>query len=519
MPDPTDANPMVLDRPDDVRRVRDILDRAGFDEPHILERMGIRESADLSFGPFDRARVIRRTRDGDPLATLIRTFLGGVAVPMEDFRRAVAPMDPAAWVGLGLVRPEGDAVRRCVVLRPSEGLVMAHDGSSPDGSLRRDHVMGVTRSTILLSHALVRPASRRTLDLGAGYLALQAAAHSEHVLGTDLSPRAVAMARFNARLNAVPNVEFAEGDLLGPAGDLRFDLIAANPPFVVSPEHDLLYRDSGMDGDAICERIIRGVPDHLAEGGFAQVVCNWVRIAGQDWLDRLGGWLDGADCDVWVIHTETQEPDVYAGHWLSQVDRSDPSRYAAQFDRWMAYYDERRIEAIDYGLINLRRRTDGPNWLQIDTERRLNHPNGAAIATGFVARDLLARLDGHEAMLGLRLTCQPELRLSQRLKPSESGWVVDGADCALGGDLRFQGDVNPLIFHLLTLCRGDRPLAEVVPQVAARLGQDPEAIGPACLEAARSLMEQGFLRPAGPPDATERPGRVGIGGKEVHAGP
>ena len=36
-------------------------------------------------------------------------------------------------------------------------------------------------------------------------------------------------------LNRIDNVAIAEGDLFEPAGDLRFDLIVSNPPFVVSP--------------------------------------------------------------------------------------------------------------------------------------------------------------------------------------------------------------------------------------------------------------------------------------------
>ena len=88
-------------------RVRDVLDRAGFDEPHILERLGASEIADLSLGPLDRPRLLRRTATSAPLATLIRVFLAGVTVTLDAFRRAVEPMDPADWGGLGLVEFEG----------------------------------------------------------------------------------------------------------------------------------------------------------------------------------------------------------------------------------------------------------------------------------------------------------------------------------------------------------------------------------------------------------------------------
>jgi predicted RNA methylase len=512
MPIQSGTGPLALDRPDDVSRVRDVLDRAGFEESHVLVRLGVKEIAELSLGPLDGPRLLWRTREGDPLATLIRVFLAGVPVPLDSFRRAVEPMDPADWGALGLVELEGDIVRRAVMLKPSEGLIMTHDGSLPDGSQRRDHVLGVTPSTLVLSRSMMRLTSRRTLDLGTGggYIALLAAAYSQQVLATDLNPRAIAMARFNTQLNRVANVEPVEGDLFEPAGDIRFDLIVSNPPFVVSPETNLLFRDSGLAGDAVCQRIIRAAPDHLAEGGFAQIICNWVRKAGQDWLERLAGWLAGSGCDAWIIHTDTQEPGDYTHHWLGQAGFSDQEPFAARFDRWMAYYDQQGIEAIDSGLINLRRRTADHNWIQVDTDRRFNHPNGAAIAMRFAARDLLEGLGSYQALLDLRLACHPELRLSQRLKPVESGWVVDEARCVLGDGFQFEGEFNPMVFHLLTLCRGHQPLAAVLPQVASRLGQDPEAILPIGLEAVRSLVEQGFLWPAGmsleplPPGAKDR---------------
>ena len=100
-----------------------------------------------------------------------------------------------------------------------------------------------------------------------------------------------------------------------------------------------MFRDSGLQGDAICEQIFREAPAHLAEGGFAQVICNWVRIAGQDWLSGSLGWFADSGCDVWIIHW------TYAGarrlrpDWLTQSDRSPtPERFAE------------RIRAVD-GLL------------------------------------------------------------------------------------------------------------------------------------------------------------------------
>ena len=511
---PSGSSPMAVDRPDDVRRVRDVLDRAGFDDRHVCERLGVRKAADLSFGPLDRPRLLRRTRDGDPLATLIRLFVAGVPVPLVAFRRAVEPMGPAVWAELGLVDLEGDSARRSVMLLPSERFLIAHDATPPGGGIRRDHVMGAAPSTRALSSMIVRPRARWTLDLGTGcgYLALRAAAHSQHVLATDLNPRAVAMARFNAMLNRIDNVAVEEGSLFEPAGDLRFDLIVSSPPFVVSPQDDLTYRDSGLQGDAFCERLFRGVPGYLAEGGFAQVICNWVRIAGVDWLERLAGWFDASECDVWIIHARSTNPADYAQQWLPEGAPSASGRFADDFARWMAYYDRHRIEAIDGGLITLRRRTGGRNWLRVDMDCDVEGPDGAGILAGFAGQDLLDGAGDGPALLELKLRCRPEVRVSQRLQPTDSGWMVDRGGCILGAGPRFEGEFNPMVFNLLTLCRGRLPLSAVLAQVASRLGRDVEEIREEGLGAVRSLALQGFLWPADAPlwpAGIDRPGSAG----------
>ncbi len=513
----TSSGPLTVDWADDVSRVREVLDRAGFNEHQVRERMAADETVDLGFGPLDRPRVLRRTRDGDPLSTLIRLFLAGITVPLDDFRRAVAPMDPADWGALGLVEFEhdGSGVRRAMALMPTEEFVIAHDVFLADGSTRRDHVMGVARSTQTFARSLMRFPSHRTLDLGTGcgYLALLASAYSQHVLGTDVNPRAVAMARFNAMLNRIPNVEFAEGNLFDPAGDLRFDLIASNPPFVISPQDDFIYRDSGLQGDAFCERILRSAPGHLAEGGFAQVICNWARIAGQDWLERLAGWFDGAGCDVWIVHWTSAEPGDYAQNWLSQSDRlSSPDRFADEFERWMAYYDRHRIEAIDFGIITLRRRATVRNWFRVDTDRDPDHCVGEGFLVGFAAHDLMDRIGDDRMLEGVALACRPGLIVSQRLRPSDSGWSVDGAECVLGDGPRFEGEFSPIVFHLLTLCRDRLPLSEVLSQVASRLGRPVDDIREECLDAVRSLILQGFLSTA---DALRRPAGIDRAGEPV----
>ena len=98
-----------------------------------------------------------------------------------------------------------------------------------------------------------------------------------------------------------------------------FDLVVSNPPFVISPAtgERLVYRDSGLPGDAVVEHIVRAAPGHLTEGGLCQVLGNWMVLRDQPWEERLTGWVAG--CDAWVVQRETVDLPTYVELWLKDA--------------------------------------------------------------------------------------------------------------------------------------------------------------------------------------------------------
>src|SRR5690625_1938337 len=85
----------------------------------------------------------------------------------------------------------------------------------------------------------MRDAQHRALDLGngSGIQALHLARHCQHVVGTDISARALEYARLNLALNDVDpqRIELRRVSMLEPVAGEQFDLIVSNPPFVISP--------------------------------------------------------------------------------------------------------------------------------------------------------------------------------------------------------------------------------------------------------------------------------------------
>src|SRR5262245_44837165 len=93
---------------------------------------------------------------------------------------------------------------------------------------------------LLVAAALERipsPAAAAIADLctgcGCGAIAIAHERPHAHVIATDISAAALAVARRNAeRLGVADRVELLRGDLVGPF-ETRCDVIVANPPYVV----------------------------------------------------------------------------------------------------------------------------------------------------------------------------------------------------------------------------------------------------------------------------------------------
>jgi release factor glutamine methyltransferase len=138
----------------------------------------------------------------------------------------------------------------------------------------------ISDSRMLARAVAGRARGRAVLDVctGSGIVALAAArAGARDVAAIDVSRRATATVRLNARVNGV-RVRALRGDLLEPVTGERFDVIASNPPYVPSPSDDLPRRgaarawEGGRDGRAFLDRLVAAAPDHLAPGGELLVV-------------------------------------------------------------------------------------------------------------------------------------------------------------------------------------------------------------------------------------------------------
>ncbi|MEB4613086.1 class I SAM-dependent methyltransferase, partial [Leucobacter sp. M11] len=372
-----------------IDELRADLRAAGYGSAAVRARLG--EDADEARGrgvlaPARRALGDAATAgEASPLDALIRLFL--LREPLSPAAVAVAlpalGLTGARELGLIEAAPAGGEAGllaavslNCVTLPGSERdwwLLSDLDEHLVRGPLRADHVLGVGGATrSLLGIAFPVSSGERVLDLGTGcgVIALVAADSGARVVATDVSPRALRFAAWNAQLNGVSGVELRLGDRYEPVAGERFDRILSNPPFVITPRTEGVaryeYRDGGLAGDDLVASVLGGAAAHLRPGGSLQALANWEYRWGEDGLGRVLSWLDtgtgpqpGDDpspaLDAWVLERQRLSPIRYAETWARDGGATTGS---AEFERriadWVADFASRRVHGIGFGFVLLR---------------------------------------------------------------------------------------------------------------------------------------------------------------------
>ena len=130
--------------------------------------------------------------------------------------------------------------------------------------------------------ALAGKPAARVADLGTGSGAIALALATEqpdwHIVATDISADALALARENATRLGIDNVSFMKGQWLEPLQGMTLDAIVANPPYVAEGDPHLKQGDvrfepalalvSSDNGLADIRHIVQHCPPCLVAGGW-----------------------------------------------------------------------------------------------------------------------------------------------------------------------------------------------------------------------------------------------------------
>ena len=444
--------------------------------------------------PGDAPVLRRRLAGVEPLGTMASLFVLGTPLEAAAIRRAFAPLTLEHLEALGLVEVEGSFVRPRVRLVPHDDLLIVSDATG-DGE-QPDHVAGVHNPSLTLSHLTVRRPLATALDVGTGcgVQAILASRHSDHVVATDLNERALNFAAFNTLLDGTEDVELRAGSFFEPVAGERFELVVANPPYVISPETAYLFRDSGLAGDTVSRQVVEALPGALAEGAFATVLVSWIHPPGEDWSTPLRTWVAGSGCDALLLHYDTEDPLTHTASWTRDLHTDDPDGQERMLERWLSYLDELGVEGIGYGAVVLRRRDGRTQHLLAHQLPRGLRPAGGHIERLFAAADYLDSLADEHALLAERLTLVEAARVEQRVALRDGEWSIEQIELQLTEGLRFQADIDPLIAHLLAGLDGRQTLNEVANAVAEAQGFDAAVLAERAVPVVREMIALGYLR-------------------------
>ena len=146
-----------------------------------------------------------------------------------------------------------------------------------------------TERLVELALAYLSSSSVNVLDLGTGTGAIALAIASErsncHVIGIDIQPDAVALARKNAERLHLHNIAFLQGSWFSPLSGQAFDIIVSNPPYIDETDLHLNQGDVRFEpktalvaeqhGLADIEFIINHSRTYLNQSGWLLIEHGW----------------------------------------------------------------------------------------------------------------------------------------------------------------------------------------------------------------------------------------------------
>jgi methylase of polypeptide subunit release factors len=274
--------------------------------------------------PATHQRVVRRLRSVAP-ASLADVFGWSRAFREGDLPPTLVALMRAA----GVLRADGDGWRSTLRLSSLGGQLYFHSAYPTSAANAVFFGPDTYRFVRALRAELGAQPVVRAVDIGcgAGPAAIAIALHAPQaeVLAVDINDDALRLTALNAALAGAGNVRALHSNLLA-AADGQFDLIVANPPYLLDPCERAYRHGGGELGAGLSLAIVQASLGRLAPGGRLLLYTGVAMVDGVDaFLASITPLLQQAGV-AWDY--EEIDPDVF-GEELDEAEYRRAERIAA----------------------------------------------------------------------------------------------------------------------------------------------------------------------------------------------
>nr|WP_167953361.1 class I SAM-dependent methyltransferase [Brevibacterium marinum] len=415
-------------------------------------------------------------------------------------------------------------------------LVSDHGTLTNPNVLDGDFVLGLGGAGRTLVSLTPRDRVGISADIGTGcgIQAMLLARHSDRVIATDISERALHLTGLSARLNGATNIELRAGSMLEPLTE-PVDLLVSNPPFVITPRTTVTtfdYRDAGMTGDRVVRSLFTALPGHLRPGGRSVCLGNWETTSAVDAGPET--WVTDEETSVLVIEREALDPVAYAETWIRDggIPRAGDDWNAATA-AWMDDFASRDVTEVVFGYVIMEKSGSGvepaagndaptiadtaaaghpgtdehPGTAELPGQRSrafktrvrttsaiANNPHGLAqfVTTTFALRSWLASASAEE-IANTVFTRSPDLVEHRHHVPGESDPSSITLEQGIGFGQAF--DLDTALAGFVSVADGSLSMRQTAVALAQLLDVNPTALEDQLIAQVRQLVAAGALLP------------------------
>jgi hypothetical protein len=217
---------------------------------------------------------------------------------------------------------------------------------------------------------------------------------------------------------------------------------------------------------------------------------------GDDGLDRIGGWIDAAGLDGWVIEREVQDAALYAQTWIRDGGTRAGSESDRLEDAWLDDFEDRGVTAVGFGYVLVRSRPVASGRAPLRRLERLDGPVpsglGAHLAATLTAFDWQADLDD-AGFARAMLAVVPDVTEERHYWPGDEHPAA--MNLMQGGGFARSYPLGTALAAVVGACDGELSVGAICSAVSQLLEVDEQQLLAEVLPSLREFVTVGILRP------------------------